>query len=162
MAKGEENVSEDEDLEQEPLTKGKKEHDISAALEVTGHFTVRYPNGLTLGVRLEAVPGTRGVHVDVVLVPDVLVVHLSNGLTLSDKAGKEVVTILARTRLVPYCRRRMSRKPLSRATFSRWSIASGPRRAMSDGSGSRGAASTMTTAGWRCWRGSSPTSPSGY
>jgi hypothetical protein len=70
IAKGEENVAEGEDLEQEPSTKKKKEHDISAALEVTGHFTVRYPNGLTLGVRLEAVPETRGVHVDVVYVLD--------------------------------------------------------------------------------------------
>ena len=70
MAKGEEKVTEGEDLEQEPSTKEKKEHDISAALEVTGHFTVKYPNGLTLGVRLEAVPGTRGVHVDVVYVLD--------------------------------------------------------------------------------------------
>jgi len=78
MAKGEENVSEDEDLEQEPLTKGKKEHDISAALEVTGHFTVRYPNGLTLGVRLEAVPGTRGVHVDIVYVLDLREAEFGN------------------------------------------------------------------------------------
>ncbi len=70
MAKGEEKVTEGEDLEQGPSTKEKKEHDISAALEVTGHFTVRYPNGLTLGVRLEGVPGTRGVHVDVVYVLD--------------------------------------------------------------------------------------------
>ena len=70
MAKGEEKVTDDEDQDQEPSAKEKKEHEISAALEVTGHFTVRYPNGLTLGVRLESVPGTRGVHVDVVYVLD--------------------------------------------------------------------------------------------
>lgn len=70
MAKGEEKVTDDKKLDQEPSTKEKKEHEISAALEVTGHFTVRYPNGLTLGVRLESVPGTRGVHVDVVYVLD--------------------------------------------------------------------------------------------
>ena len=70
MAKGEEKVTDGEDLDQEPSAKEKKQHEISAALEVTGHFTVRYPNGLTLGVRLESVPGTRGVHVDVVYVLD--------------------------------------------------------------------------------------------
>jgi hypothetical protein len=78
VANGEEKVSEDEDLEHESLTKEKKEHDISAALEVTGHFTVRYPNGLTLGVRLEAVPGTRGVHVDVVYVLDLREAEFGN------------------------------------------------------------------------------------
>jgi len=70
IAKGDEKVTEGEELDQSPSTKEKREHDISAALEVTGHFTARYPNGLTLGVRLEAVPGTRGVHVDVVYVLD--------------------------------------------------------------------------------------------
>ncbi|MFW9835131.1 MAG: hypothetical protein ACFFEK_14120 [Candidatus Thorarchaeota archaeon] len=70
MTNGDEKVTESEELEQESSTKEKREHDISAALEVTGHFTARYPNGLTLGVRLEAVPETRGVHVDVVYVLD--------------------------------------------------------------------------------------------
>ncbi|MFX1578901.1 MAG: hypothetical protein ACFFBJ_04585 [Promethearchaeota archaeon] len=70
MAKGDEKVTESEELKQESSPKEKKEHDITTALEVTGHFTTRYPNGLTLGVRLEAVPGTRGVHVEVVYVLD--------------------------------------------------------------------------------------------
>ena len=70
LAKGEEKVTEGEDLDQAPSIREKKKHDISDALEVTGHFTMRYPNGLTLGVRLESIPGTRGVHVDVVYVLD--------------------------------------------------------------------------------------------
>lgn len=48
----------------------KSKHDISEALRLTDHITSRYPNGMTLGVRLEAVPGTRGVHVDIVFVLD--------------------------------------------------------------------------------------------
>ncbi|MFX1560152.1 MAG: hypothetical protein ACFFBL_06170, partial [Promethearchaeota archaeon] len=70
VAKGEEKVSKEEGLEQPSLSKEIKKHDISNALEVTGHFTTRYPNGLTLGVKLQAVPRTRGVHVDVVYVLD--------------------------------------------------------------------------------------------
>jgi hypothetical protein len=70
VAKGKEKVTEDKDLEQATSTNEKKKHDISEALEVTGHFTTRYPNGLTLGIRLQAIPGTRGVHVDVVYVLD--------------------------------------------------------------------------------------------
>ena len=70
VANGKEKVAEGRDLEDAPSTMGKKKHDISDALEVTGHFTTRYPNGLTLGVRLEAIPGTRGVHVDVIYVLD--------------------------------------------------------------------------------------------
>ena len=47
-----------------------KEYDISRSLKLTGHVTTRYANGLTLGVRMEAIPGTRGVHVDIVFVLD--------------------------------------------------------------------------------------------
>ncbi|MHA2081875.1 MAG: hypothetical protein ACW99H_12105 [Candidatus Thorarchaeota archaeon] len=68
VAKGKEKAT--ESLEQATSTKEKKKHDISDALEVTGHFTTRYPNGLTLGIRLQAIPGARGVHVDVVYVLD--------------------------------------------------------------------------------------------
>jgi len=70
VVKGKEKVAESEDIEKTTSIKEKKKNDISDALEVTGHFTTRYPNGLTLGVRLEAIPGTRGVHVDVVYVLD--------------------------------------------------------------------------------------------
>jgi len=48
----------------------KEEYDIVASLELTGHSTTRYPNGLTLGVKLESIPSTRGVHVDIVFVLD--------------------------------------------------------------------------------------------
>jgi len=70
IAKEEEKVIEGEDLDEEPSIDEKKSHDITDALRVTGHFTTRYPNGLTLGVRMESVPGTRGVHVDVVYVQE--------------------------------------------------------------------------------------------
>jgi len=65
IAREEENVMEGETSFDEG-----KANDITDALRVTGHFTAKYPNGLTLGVRLEAIPGTRGVHVDVVYVLD--------------------------------------------------------------------------------------------
>jgi hypothetical protein len=48
----------------------KDEHEIENALKLTGHYTTNYPNGLSLGVKLEGVPGTRGVHIDVVFVLD--------------------------------------------------------------------------------------------
>jgi hypothetical protein len=48
----------------------KDEHEIENALKLTGHHTTNYPNGLSLGVKLERVPGTRGVHIDVVFVLD--------------------------------------------------------------------------------------------
>lgn len=79
MAKEDEKVvSEEEELKQDTTMEEKKEHDISDALKVTGHFTTRYPNGLTLGIRLEGVPGTRGVHVDVVYVLDLREAEFGN------------------------------------------------------------------------------------
>ncbi|MGD9396111.1 MAG: hypothetical protein PVJ05_06775 [Candidatus Thorarchaeota archaeon] len=83
VAKGNEKVAKEEDLDQTPSTKENKKYDISDALEVTGHFTTRYSNGLTLGVRLEAIPETRGVHVDVVYVLDLRVAEFgSSGLAM--------------------------------------------------------------------------------
>jgi hypothetical protein len=49
---------------------GIDENGIAVALELTGHITADYPNGITSGVKLEGVPGTRGVHIDVVFVLD--------------------------------------------------------------------------------------------
>ncbi|MBD3406882.1 MAG: hypothetical protein GF411_12265 [Candidatus Lokiarchaeota archaeon] len=46
------------------------EYDIVKALEATGHLTHTYENGLVLGVRLEGVKGTRGVHLDIVHILD--------------------------------------------------------------------------------------------
>lgn len=43
---------------------------LHAALKALGHYTCDYSNGLCCGVHFEAVPGTRGVHVDVVHVLD--------------------------------------------------------------------------------------------
>ncbi|TFG34596.1 hypothetical protein EU527_02510 [Candidatus Thorarchaeota archaeon] len=55
---------------QDRPTDEQKDYDIITALELTGHITTKYPNGLFLGVRMEAIPGTRGVHVDIVFVLD--------------------------------------------------------------------------------------------
>lgn len=48
----------------------KKSSDLIDALKASGHFTCEYSNGLVSGVRLESIPGTRGVHVEVVHVLD--------------------------------------------------------------------------------------------
>ena len=61
--------SEEERIEEEP-TKSPIDNDISEALRLTDHMARDYPNGMTLGVKLQPVPGTRGVHVDIVFVLD--------------------------------------------------------------------------------------------
>jgi hypothetical protein len=48
----------------------KKSSDLVDALKASGHFTCEYSNGLVSGVRLESIPGTQGVHVEVVHVLD--------------------------------------------------------------------------------------------
>jgi hypothetical protein len=48
----------------------KKNSDLIDALKASGHFTCEYSNGLVSGVRLESIPGARGVHVEVVHVLD--------------------------------------------------------------------------------------------
>jgi len=68
---------EDKEIKTEPTQE--KEYDIESALKLTEHFTFRYPNGLTLGVRMESVPGTRGVHVDVVFVLDLRKAEFGKG-----------------------------------------------------------------------------------
>jgi hypothetical protein len=50
-----------------------QENDILNALQTTGHQTCVYSNGLIAGIRLEGIPGTRGVHVDIVHVLDLRV-----------------------------------------------------------------------------------------
>jgi hypothetical protein len=68
----------DKEIKNEPV-KEKEEYDIESALKLTEHFTSRYPNGLTLGVRMEGVPGTKGVHVDVVFVLDLRKAEFGKG-----------------------------------------------------------------------------------
>jgi len=46
------------------------DNEIADALRRTDHMVANYPNGMTLGIKLEAVPGTRGVHVDIAFVLD--------------------------------------------------------------------------------------------
>ncbi|MGY5859240.1 MAG: hypothetical protein RTU63_07715 [Candidatus Thorarchaeota archaeon] len=69
---------EDKETKNEPIEQ-KEDYDIESALKLTEHFTSRYPNGLTLGVRMEGVPGTRGVHVDVVFVLDLRTAEFGKG-----------------------------------------------------------------------------------
>ena len=69
---------EDKEIKNEPVQE-KEDYDIEAALKLTEHFTSRYPNGLTLGVRMEGVPGTKGVHVDVVFVLDLRKAEFGKG-----------------------------------------------------------------------------------
>ena len=64
-----------------------KEYDISRSLKLTGHVTTRYANGLTLGVRMEAIPGTRGVHVDIVFVLDLREAAFGKGGLRLDESG---------------------------------------------------------------------------
>ncbi|RDE16355.1 MAG: hypothetical protein C4K49_04895 [Candidatus Thorarchaeota archaeon] len=47
-----------------------KEQDIIGVLRSTQHHTCQYPSGITVGVRLQAIPGTGGVHLAVVFVLD--------------------------------------------------------------------------------------------
>jgi len=72
-------TEENTEIKTEPTEQKQKEYDIVSALKLTGHFTFRYPNGLTLGVRMESVPGTRGVHVDVVFVLDLRTAEFGKG-----------------------------------------------------------------------------------
>jgi len=44
-------IKENKEIKNEP-TEEKEDYDIEAALKLTEHFTSRYPNGLTLGVRM--------------------------------------------------------------------------------------------------------------
>jgi len=50
------------------LREPSKGQDIIGILHSTQHHTCQYPNGMTVGVRLQAIPGTRGVHVAVVYI----------------------------------------------------------------------------------------------
>lgn len=61
------------ELETEQLSKVEAtldSSDITKVLKSAGHRTVEYPNGLVLGIRPVGIPGTRGVHVDIVHVLD--------------------------------------------------------------------------------------------
>jgi len=70
--------NEDKEIKKERVEE-KEEYDIESALKLTEHFTSRYPNGLTLGVRMEGVPETRGVQMDVVFVLDLRKAEFGKG-----------------------------------------------------------------------------------
>jgi hypothetical protein len=60
----------DEERNEDESIKSPIDNDVSASLRLTDHIVADYPNGMTLGVKLEPIPGTRGVHVDIVFVLD--------------------------------------------------------------------------------------------
>ncbi len=61
----------DDDVgEMMPLAGSEKSHDVARVLLDSGHRVAQLPNGVTLGVRLEGIPYSCGVHVDVVFVVD--------------------------------------------------------------------------------------------
>ncbi|TXT55240.1 MAG: hypothetical protein BAJATHORv1_40150 [Candidatus Thorarchaeota archaeon] len=57
-------------IESDTTEDAETEYDIVRALQKTEHLTHTYENGLVLGVRLEGVTGTRGVHLDIVHILD--------------------------------------------------------------------------------------------
>jgi len=60
----------DEETTEKGTTQSSNNTGVLETLKLTGHITTDYPNGLTVGVKLGSVPGTRGVHVDVVYALD--------------------------------------------------------------------------------------------
>lgn len=70
MEATEEKPIEDVEGKPEPDVKPLPDCEVVNILENAGHSAMTFPNGLTLGVRLAAVPGTRGVHVEVIHILD--------------------------------------------------------------------------------------------
>ncbi|RLI57884.1 MAG: hypothetical protein DRO87_06510 [Candidatus Thorarchaeota archaeon] len=62
-----------EEAEKEPI-----ESDIITILKAAGYRTREYPNGISLGVRLEGIPGSRCVHADVIHVLDMRTARFGN------------------------------------------------------------------------------------
>lgn len=59
-----------DEKEIEPEVKAKGESEIVALLSATGYRTREYSNGICMGLALKPIPGSRGVHVDIVHVLD--------------------------------------------------------------------------------------------
>ncbi|MHA2208588.1 MAG: hypothetical protein ACXABV_05410 [Candidatus Thorarchaeota archaeon] len=76
-----------------------KSSDIVDALKASGHSTCEYSNGLISAVRLESIPGARGVHVEVVHVLDLRTARFGkSGLAmraaLLESVNREYETVL--------------------------------------------------------------------
>jgi len=92
--------------------------DLIGALRASGHFTCEYPNGLVSAVRLESIPGTRGVHVEVVHVLDLRTARFGkSGLAmraaLLESVNREFETVLHDVGLGEYLERRELKTPLN-------------------------------------------------
>ncbi|MFW9911424.1 MAG: hypothetical protein ACFFEU_03080 [Candidatus Thorarchaeota archaeon] len=91
--------------------------DLIDALRASGHFTCEYPNGLVSAVRLESIPKTRGVHVEVVHVLDLRTARFGkSGLAmraaLLESVNREFETVLHDVGLGEYIERRDLKTPL--------------------------------------------------
>ena len=111
-------IKEDKEIKNEP-TEEQEEYDIDAALKLTGHFTSKYPNGLTLGVRLEAVPGTKGVHVDIVFVLDLRKAEFGKGglamrAAVLETVNRDLEKVLSDVDLVGFLREHNVLTPFGR------------------------------------------------
>ncbi|MHA2310229.1 MAG: hypothetical protein ACXADF_01980 [Candidatus Thorarchaeota archaeon] len=94
----------------------RKSGDLIDALKASGHFICEYPNGLLSAVRLESIPRTRGVHVEVVHVLDLRTARFGkSGLAmraaLLESVNREYKTILQDVGLGDYIERRNLKTP---------------------------------------------------
>jgi hypothetical protein len=96
--------------------------EIVAILEATGHNVCSYPNGIATGVRLEAIPNTRGVHVEVTHVVDLRTTGFgSSGLAiraaLLESVNRDLESVLSDVGLGTRVERRVIRTPMRAITI---------------------------------------------
>lgn len=111
-------IKENKEIKNEP-TEEKEDYDIETALKLTEHFTSRYANGLTLGVRMEAVPGTKGVHVDIVFVLDLRKAEFGKGglamrAAVLETVNRDLEKVLSDVGLVGFLREQNVLTPFGR------------------------------------------------
>lgn len=123
-------TKEDKEIKDEPTEETKEElteetkeekedYDIETALKLTEHFTSKYPNGLTLGVRMEAVPETKGVHVDIVFVLDLRKAEFGKGglamrAAVLETVNRDLERVLTDVGLVGFLREQSVLTPFGR------------------------------------------------
>ncbi|MFX1260653.1 MAG: hypothetical protein ACFFAZ_01065 [Promethearchaeota archaeon] len=91
--------------------------DLIDVLRASGHFTCEYPNGLISAVHLEPIPGTRGVHVELVYVLDLRTARFGkSGLAmraaLLESVNRGLETVLHDVGLGDYLERRELKTPM--------------------------------------------------
>ncbi len=90
--------------------------DLANALKASGHYACEYPNGMVSAVRLESIPGTRGVHVEVVHILDLRTARFGkSGLAmraaLLESVNREYENILHDVGLGDYLERKELKTP---------------------------------------------------